>query len=78
DETFINYCKNCSLYHFANLGEKRAMKSISNGYLKVASNVQTRYFIIPEYLRSIPDDVLLFMYENNIVSAIKNFKKESQ
>ena len=32
---------------------------------------QTRYFIIPEYLRSIPQNILLFMYEKGMVSEIK-------
>ncbi|MBX7491562.1 SPASM domain-containing protein [Helicobacter turcicus] len=74
DATFINYCKNCSLYDFFDLNAT-AKKSINNGYLEISSKVQTRYFVVPEYLSSIPEDVLLFMYENNMVSAIKNFKK---
>ena len=34
---------------------------------------QTRYYVIPEYLRSIPEDSLLFMYDKGMVGEIKKF-----
>ncbi|WP_279128761.1 hypothetical protein [Helicobacter winghamensis] len=75
DETFINYCKNCSIYSIEE-DDGFEEKFVESGYFAIRHTLSTRYFVIPEYLRSIPDDVLLFMYKNNMVSAIKNFKKE--
>ncbi|MBX7546414.1 hypothetical protein, partial [Helicobacter turcicus] len=75
DATFINYCKNCSIYSIDN-DDKLERRFIESGYFAIQHTLMTRYFVVPEYLSSIPEDVLLFMYENNMVSAIKNFKKE--
>ena len=70
DIDFINYCKNCSLYAVNN-SEVLERKFIESGYFAMQYATQTRYFIIPEYLRSIPQNILLFMYEKGMVSEIK-------
>lgn len=70
DIDFINYCKNCSLYAVNN-SEVLERKFIESGYFAMQYATETRYFIIPEYLRSIPQNILLFMYEKGMVSEIK-------
>lgn len=72
DIDFINYCKNCSLYAVNN-SEVLERKFIESGYFAMQYATQTRYFIIPEYLRSIPQNILLFMYEKGMVSEIKEY-----
>lgn len=70
DSDFIDYCKDCSIYSIWNdaLLEK---KFIENGYFAIQYAVNTSYFVIPEYLTNIPEDVLLFMYEKGMVGEIK-------
>ena len=62
DPIFIDYCKNCSVYAVNN-EEVLEKKFIYNGYFAMQYATQTRYFVIPEYLASIPEDILLFMHE---------------
>ena len=70
DSDFIDYCKDCSIYSIWNdaLLER---EFIENGYFVKQYAANTRYFIIPEYLRSIPEDILLFMYKKGMVGEIK-------
>ncbi|WP_146745234.1 hypothetical protein [Helicobacter monodelphidis] len=69
---FIDYCKQCSLY-VVNNKDYLERKFIFNGYFAMQYSSSTKYFVIPEALRQIPDDVLLFMYEKGFVSEIKRF-----
>lgn len=69
---FIDYCKNCSLYAVNN-EEVLERKFIYNGYFAMQYATQTQYFVIPEYLSSVPEDILLFMYEKGYVGEIKGF-----
>lgn len=75
DADFINYCKNCSLYAVNN-SEVLEKKFIESGYFAMQYATQTRYYVIPEYLRSIPKDILLFMYDKGMVGEIKKFVKD--
>lgn len=75
DVDFINYCKNCSVYAVNN-SEVLEKKFIESGYFAMQYATQTRYFVIPEYLRSIPKDILLFMYDKGMVGEIKKFVKD--
>lgn len=72
DVDFINYCKNCSAYA-SNGVEILKRKFVENGYFAMQYATQTRYYVIPEYLRSIPEDILLFMYDKGMVGEIKKF-----
>lgn len=75
DADFINYCKNCSIYSIRNNSLLEG-EFVENGYFvrKYAANIS--YFVIPEYLRSIPEDILLFMYKKGMVGEIKKFVKD--
>lgn len=75
DPIFIDYCKNCSLYAVNN-EEVLETKFIYNGYFAMQYATSIIYFVIPEYLESVPKDILLFMYQENMVSAIKKFKEK--
>lgn len=70
--TFINYCKNCSLYAVNN-EEVLHKKFIKNGYFAMAYSTQTRYFVIPKPLLALSSDLLLFMYEKGFVSEVKKY-----
>ncbi len=69
---FIDYCKHCSLYAVNN-EEVLERKFIHNGYFAMQYATQTRYFVIPEYLATLREDILLFMYEKGYVGEIKGF-----
>ncbi|MCL9822736.1 radical SAM protein [Helicobacter colisuis] len=75
DVDFINYCKNCSIYSIHNNSLLEG-EFIENGYFarKYAANIS--YYVIPEYLRGIPKDILLFMYNKGMVGEIKKFVKD--
>ena len=75
DPIFIEYCKNCSLYAVNN-EEVLERKFIHNGYFAMQYATQTRYFVIPEYLKGLREDILLFMYEKGYVGEIKKFASE--
>lgn len=72
DEKFIDYCKKCSLYSVNNQ-ETLRKKFIKNGYFAMQYDLGTRYFVIPDALKNIPEEILLFMYEKGMVSEIKKF-----
>ena len=65
----IDKCKKCGAYvpSIVSTQEKRVEK----GYFVLRNFGREIWFCIPEKISSLPDDVLLYMYQNNLVTKMK-------
>lgn len=74
---FKNYCKKCSLY--ANFQEEVLLERfVKGGYYAQRYVNSCRYFAIPKFLSSVPDDVVLYMYEKGYVRELKEFVRKQK
>ena len=62
-------CYRCPSYR-TRVIDKSTM-NIYKGYFVITNARLQRYFSIPEKISSLPDDVLLYMYQNNLVTKMK-------
>ncbi|WP_416872485.1 radical SAM protein [Helicobacter ganmani] len=62
-------CYRCPSYR-TRVIDKNTM-NIYKGYFEITNARLKRYFSIPEKISMLPDDVLLYMYQNNLVTKMK-------
>jgi len=71
NDIFRNYCKNCSLYD-AN-SDKSERVFIFENYFATQTEITTRYFLLPIYLRPLPAGLILWLYKKGYARKIKRF-----
>ncbi|WP_273214080.1 radical SAM protein [Helicobacter rodentium] len=72
DEDMMNMCHHCDLYNsYSNID---CQKFIDKKYYVIRHNDNEQHFKIPSKISSLPDDVLLYMYQNNLVAKMKQDK----
>lgn len=62
-------CYQCPAYR-ARVIDK-AKINIRDGYVVLKNRLCNQYLIVPKKLSSLPDDVLIYMFQNNLVAKMK-------
>ncbi|TLD84584.1 radical SAM protein [Helicobacter sp. MIT 11-5569] len=72
DEDVMKLCCSCDLYQIA--FESKNQISVENNYVIIKKTISESHFRIPKELENIPNNILSWMYQNNIVSKMKQDK----
>ncbi|WP_416861493.1 radical SAM protein [Helicobacter ganmani] len=69
DEDVMKLCCNCDLYQMTFKRQKEM--SIEGKYLAINEQEFKQYFKVPKDLQSTPNHILLWLYQNNLVTKMK-------
>ena len=72
DKDVMNLCYNCSSYQVAFKKERKT--TIKEKYFISDDGMTETNFKVPEKLRSLPEDVLFWLYQHNIITRMKQDK----
>ncbi|CAE11184.1 radical SAM/SPASM domain-containing protein [Wolinella succinogenes] len=76
DSLFGSYCRNCSLYDSSR--KAAPVKFIFGDYYAEQTLFETRYFILPKYLRFLPSLAILWLYKKGYARKIKQWLVAAQ
>ncbi|WP_194145384.1 radical SAM/SPASM domain-containing protein [Helicobacter sp. MIT 05-5294] len=72
DKDVMGLCCNCDLYQIAFEAQKEI--SVQKNYVIIKKAISEYHLRIPKELESIPDNLLSWMYQNNIITRMKQDK----